>query len=192
MSCRASGIADPQEASTYQPSVRPERRHRIEQELSSTSAAAFQILTAALQQSGGRRTSKLSHPVDHSCHHPACVIGGPGNSSHANHLKLWCTGPNVKMSVCRAFASWLRLTVEPFLAEAAQHLVQMVLQALSSKDTFDSAVDAIVEVIYRTAMWQERKQLSPEWGTMVQAVLQVVRAAAQGFIDWSPLAARQP
>ena len=89
----------------------------------------------------------------------------------------------MKMSVCRAFASWLRLTVEPLPAEAAQHLVQMVLQALSSKDTFDSAVDAIVEVIYRTAMWQERKQLSPEWGTIVQAVLQVVRPAAQGVLD---------
>ena len=87
------------------------------------------------------------------------------------------------MSVCRAFASWLRLTVEPFPAEAAQHLVQMVLQALSSKDTFDSAVDAIVEVIYRTAMWQERKQLSPEWGTIVQAVLQVVRLAARWVLN---------
>ena len=98
------------------------------------------------------------------------------------------------MSVCRAFASWLRLTVEPFPAEAAQHLVQMVLQALSSKDTFDSAVDAIVEVIYRTAMWQERKQLSPEWGTMVQAILQVVRPAARrsGSFGLLPPPAWQP
>lgn len=49
-------------------------------------------------------------------------------------------GASVKQSVCRAFASWLRLTVEPFPAEAAQHLVQMVLEGLSHKDTFDSAV----------------------------------------------------
>lgn len=86
----------------------------------------------------------------------------------------WVAGANVKPSVCRAFASWLRLTVEPFPAEAAQHLVHMVLEGLASKDTFDSAVDAVVEIIYRTAMWQDRQQLSPEWGAIVRAVLHVV------------------
>ena len=57
-----------------------------------------------------------------------------------------CTGANVKPPVCRAFASWLRLTVDPFPAEAAQHLVQMVLEGLAAKDIFDAAVDAVSAV----------------------------------------------
>lgn len=44
-------------------------------------------------------------------------------------------------------------------------------------------VDAVVEVIYRTAMWQERRQLSPEWGAVVQAVLQVVPHCVQGNVN---------
>lgn len=178
--CEHCGEA--QEASSYQPSVRPERRHRIPQELSSTSAAAFQILTAALQQPGTcvnvasdvsmRRAVSTIWPVTlpdamSPCHH----VKPPDDKACALH----CAGGNVKPSVCRAFASWLRLTVDPFPAEAAQHLVHMVLEGLASKDTFDSAVDAVVEVIYRTAMWLERRQLSPEWHAIVQAVLQVVR-----------------
>ena len=42
------------------------------------------------------------------------------------------------------------------------------------RDTFDGAVDAVVEVIYCSAMWMERRQISPEWQAIVQAILQTV------------------
>ncbi len=42
-----------QEAASYLPTVRPERRYRVPQELGNTITVALQILTAAAQQPGG-------------------------------------------------------------------------------------------------------------------------------------------
>lgn len=51
-----------QEATGYQPTARPERRRKMGLELSESKSAAFQILTAALQQPGVYQPSPSHFP----------------------------------------------------------------------------------------------------------------------------------
>lgn len=65
-----------------------------------------------------------------------------------------CAGAQTRSRVLEAFSSWLQLTPGGGLpgSQLAQHpLVTAALEGLDSSDTFNAAVEALVELIYSTS-----------------------------------------
>ncbi len=52
---------------------------------------------------------------------------------------------------------------------------QATLEGLGNGGTFQTSEGATVELIYCTAMWLQRQELTPEWQVILQTILQTVR-----------------
>ncbi|EFN54933.1 hypothetical protein CHLNCDRAFT_134668 [Chlorella variabilis] len=131
----------PQEASSYQPAVRPERRRAVIDEMMAYAPQALQILSGC-----------LSAPL-----------------------------PRAQEQVLDAFTSWLKLTggvglTGPMLMQSP--LVRAALEGLRSADTFFSAVDAVVELIYCTS---QRGRPKDDMAPLVQLIVPEVMALKPRF-----------
>ncbi|KAI7846036.1 hypothetical protein COHA_000403 [Chlorella ohadii] len=131
----------PQEASSYQPAVRPERRRQVQDEMLAYAPQALQILASCL-------TAPL---------------------------------PRAREQALDAFTSWLKLTGGiglngPMLMQSP--LVRAALEGLRSSDTFFSAVDSVVELIYCTS---QRGRPKEDMAPLVQLIVAEVMALKPRF-----------
>ena len=89
-------------------------------------------------------------------------------------------GENTRVRVLQVFASWLKLTPGGGLPgmQLAQHpLVSAALEGLNATDTFDAAVEVMVELIYSTS-----SRGAPDEGSMA-LVARLVPAVRPCFLD---------
>ena len=169
-----------QEAGSYRPAVRPQRRREMVQELVTALPNALQLLASLLQQPSGKPCC-LRSPATLPCMHVATQIDItviPYSSSTPVHpayksCMRWIEQPGllhvvtvadwsalgagatpVAAKVLVAFAEWLKLGDAASLqgASLAQHpLLAAALEGLASESAFDEAVDATVELVYCTS-----------------------------------------
>lgn len=130
----------PQEAGSYQPSIVPERRRQIEDELQHSFPQALDLLCMVSDKAGGKTVDQ----------------------------------------VLEAFAAWMLLVgnkVAPSVVMECK-LVYVALEALKHEDSFFSAVDAVVEIIYCSSL---RGRPKPEMAQLVQAIVSQVMGLLPRF-----------
>ena len=92
-----------------------------------------------------------------------------------------CTGAQTRSRVLEAFAAWLSLTPGAGLpgVQLAEHpLTSAALEGLNNHETFDQAVEAMVELIYSTSSRGAPSQES------MALVARLVPAVSHLRLDW--------